>query len=100
MTLNKLVISNQPKQLLQPNKAYKNSITPFCGAPFYLHDNNSKELLNCIKKDFSSIGPHHWEHKLPKQKAPKSLGITTGHAVNNIGLKYCAGPGPLALPIP
>ena len=100
MTLNKLVISNQPKQLLQLNKAYKNSISPFCRAPFYLHRGNSKELSNYVKKDFNSIGPHHCEHKLPKQKMPKSLGITTGHADNNIGLKYCIGLGPLALPIP
>ncbi len=68
MTLNKLVISNQPKQLLQPKKAYKNSITLFCRAPFYLHRSNSKELSNRIKKDFNSIESHHCEHKLLKQK--------------------------------
>ncbi len=100
MTINKPVISNQPKQLLQPNKAYKNGITPFCRAPFYVHHNNSKESLNDVKKDFNSIGPHHHEHKLLKQKAPKSLGITMSHADYNIELKYCTGPGPLVLPIP
>ena len=100
MTINKPVISNQLKQLLQPNKAYKNGITPFYRAPFYVHHNNSQELLNRVKKDFNSIRPHHCEHKSPKQNVPKSLRITTGHAGNKIGLKYCAGPGLLALPIP
>ncbi len=100
MTALKPIISRKSEQHLQPKKAYKISITLFCWAPFYSHRSISKELSNCIKKDFSSIGSHHYEHKLPKQKAPKSLGITTGHAGNNIGLKYCTGPGPLVLPIP
>ncbi len=88
--LKEWLLINQSSQI-NPNsfcsliKLTKNGITPFCRAPFYVHHNNSKELLNRVKKDFNSIGPHHCEHKLPKQKVPKSPGITTGHADYSIG---------------
>jgi hypothetical protein len=78
MTVLKPVISIKPKQPLQPKKAYKISITLFCWAPFYLHRSNSKELSNCVKKDFNSIGLYCREQVLPKQKQMlKSLRITT-----------------------
>ena len=93
MTLNKLVISNQPKQLLQPKKAYKNSITLFCQVSFYLHRSNSKE---CIKNDFISIGPYRGEQKLPKQKCLSHYRPPLSHAGSRIRLKYCFRPKPIS----
>ncbi len=69
MTIQKPVISTKPEQLLQPKKAYKISITLFRWAPFYLHRSNSKELSNCVKKDFNSIRLYCCEQVLPKQNA-------------------------------
>ncbi len=87
-----------PNSLCSLKRLTKRSITPFCRVPFYLHRSNSKELSNCIKKDFNSIGPYCCEQKLPKQKCLSPYGSQLSHADNRIGLKYCFRPRPISTP--
>ena len=83
---------------MYPKKANQISTKLFCWAPFYMHRSNSKELSNCVKKDFNSIGLFCCEQFLPKQKyMPKSLRITTSHVDNEIGLKTLLRPRPISI---